>query len=184
MLSHSQFGEDMIIADLLDEIGTENQWCFECGAHNGRYLSNTLAFREKGWHSVLIERDYDLFSDMVEAFGGDGRTWICQVEATNLDLVLSQTPIPEFPDFGVIDIDGDDYWLWKAMHYYRPRILCIEFNPYESQPYYDPDVPNTPGVGQSAKNPIIDLATEKGYELRGETFCNLLFVDRKCLENA
>jgi hypothetical protein len=27
-----------------------------------------------------------------------------------------------------IDIDGNDYWIWKALQQYKPRVVVIEYN--------------------------------------------------------
>lgn len=177
-ITHSQFGEDLIFMETLSRIGTTNKWCFEVGAHDGSWLSNTLRFRNQGWDAVLMEREIKHFKVLKEDYG---ETATCVYgEVFSLDHTLNQTAIPEFPDIGVIDIDGDDYWLWKAMIFYRPRILCIEFNPYDTQPGYDEFIPAAPGSGQTARLPTIALGEEKGYSLVGETFCNLIFVDNKC----
>jgi hypothetical protein len=46
----------------------------------------------------------------------------------SLDLILSATPIPRNIDFLSIDIEGNDYHVWRAMSMYRPKAICIEFN--------------------------------------------------------
>ena len=54
---YSQFGEDGLIDELFDVIGTTNRWSFEVGASDGRKYSNTKVLREQGWSAVLMEGD-------------------------------------------------------------------------------------------------------------------------------
>ena len=50
---HSQFGEDGLLAVLFERIGTENRWCFECGASDGLIYSNTKVLRDDGWSAPI-----------------------------------------------------------------------------------------------------------------------------------
>ena len=178
MIDYSQFGEQTLIANLLREIGEKNRWCFEVGAADGRFLSNTLHFREQGWNAVLAESRVEEFLKLSKDFP-DANAYLGEV--TDMDWLLEHFGAPKDIDLGVIDIDGQDYWLWHDMVRYRPRIMLIEFNPYNGAKGYHPTkIVERGKPGQTAKTPIVNLATAKGYELRGETFCNLLFVDRDC----
>ena len=183
--SYAQFGEDKLIADVFERIGTKNRVCFEVGAHDGRYFSNTLAFREQGWHAILAECHPDHYAALEAEFGEQSDCWFGKVEC--LDTLLDAFSAPTDIDLGVIDVDGRDYWLWHDMVKFRPRVLLIEFSPYVTQPWHDPVNPvpredRSVPVKQTARQPTIDLATEKGYELVGETFCNLLFAGNEVIK--
>ena len=55
---YSQNGEDGILKEILSRLNlteSDNYWCCEFGAHNGKYISNTFALVEKGWNAVYIE---------------------------------------------------------------------------------------------------------------------------------
>jgi len=174
--TYAQFGEDTIVAEILAEIGTNNRWCFEVGAHNGRFISNTLAFREIGWRAVLAESHPEHAAKLIEDYGKESHCIHGTID--NLDVMLGAFGAPRDIDFGVIDVDGADYWLWHDMEEFRPRVLVIEYNPYTNQKHYDPANPIGRGKpGQTAKIPLLKLAESKGYGLENETFCNLIFVD-------
>jgi hypothetical protein len=65
------------------------------------------------------------------------------------------------------------------MEKYRPRIMCIEYNPYVNTDGYHPTkVVGRGEHGQTARQPLMELAEEKGYEFMEETYCNLIFVDK------
>jgi len=73
----------------------------------------------------------------------------------------------------VIDIDGDDYWVWEAMEL-QPRVMLVEYKP----DVYGGELEAVPerGNGQAALPPIVELGTAKGYQLLATTFCNALFA--------
>lgn len=177
--SYAQFGEDLIIRELFDRIGAVNRWCFEVGAHDGVTNSNTLIFRRDGWSAVLAESDAALFAKLNETTKSEPKSYAVWETVTDLDSLLARHNAPTNLDLGVIDIDGDDYWLWHGMTKYRPRVLLVEYSPYVKSAGFDPDNPIPRGENkgrQTARQPTLDLAADKGYTLVAETFCNLLFV--------
>ena len=82
----------------------------------------------------------------------------------------------------IIDIDGQDYWLWHDLRRFRPRVMLVEIFPHDS----GKPVPER-GAGpehQSGLDGIEQLGTEKGYTLVATTHCNALFIETVELENA
>ena len=171
---YTQFGEDGLIEGCLDLVGRTSRHCFEVGAADGRFFSNTLRLREQGWHAVLIEQDEKQFNKLKEEFGEQSscvHRWV-----TDLDSELAKTEIECRPDLGVIDVDGQDWHLWNSMYKYRPRIMLVEI--------YPPDIHAAvpvlgAGAGQAGLEAIEDLGTRKGYTLVATTHCNALFIDSK-----
>jgi FkbM family methyltransferase len=53
--SYSQFGEDVIIAGLLDDLAIKNISYLDIGANNPQFISNTYLFYERGASGVLVE---------------------------------------------------------------------------------------------------------------------------------
>lgn len=67
-----------------------------------------------------------------------------RVTAENIQNLFKKYNVPESFDLLSIDIDYNDYWVWKAITDYSPRVVVIEFNssipPNESRVVpYDPD---------------------------------------------
>lgn len=168
---YTQFGEDGLISACLERIGVTNRHCFEIGAADGRFYSNTLVLREQGWHSVLIESNADQFRKLKAEFGDVSECIHCHT--TDLDAILSQTKIDTRPDLGIIDIDGQDYWLWNDLVKYRPRIMMVEIAPM----FPELPVPSRGGEGQAGLDAIRTLGLSKGYQLVATTYCNAVFLD-------
>jgi len=170
----SQFGEDGLIQALFEQIGTTNRWCFEIGAADGLMYSNTRRLHLDGWRGLLIEGHPGQFHKLMQN-APEGVLCLNQyVQHDGLDGALRSGGAPKRPDFGVIDIDGQDYFLWREMTDHRPRVMLVEFSPYGTPD----DMPAFRGEGQAGLNSIIQLGKEKGYVPLCHTYCNVLFVEQ------
>jgi len=168
---YTQFGEDGLIEACLKKIGETNRHCFEIGASDGSFFSNTLVLREKGWDAVLIEASEKLYEKLKADYGSQS-TCIHRT-CVDLDAVLRETNINLQPDLGIIDIDGQDFWMWNDLQDVLPRIMLVEIS--TRSPSEPP--PERYGEGQAGMDAIRYLGESKGYTLVAETFCNALFVD-------
>lgn len=171
---NSQYGEDILVSKLFERIGVTNKWCFEVGAADGVFISNTKVWRDDGWHSVLIEPDEKLFAKLQPLASPTTFTLPDRItDDVTIDSVLSQTPIPSDLDFGVIDIDGEDYWAWEDMVKYRPRVMLVEHHPTMQR--FRNFMPTCRGDSQVPLGPIVALGERKGYTHIDTTRCNALF---------
>lgn len=174
---HSQWGEDGLIEAVFARIGETNRWCFEVGASDGESLSNTWCLRERGWDAVLVEQNSNLYEKLRTFENERVRTCCAEIDAHTLEDILAFNGAPADIDFGVIDIDGQDYWVWSGMSRFQPRVVLIEFSPRDDGAYI-PDL-GTPGEGgryQAGIEAIRDVGKDKGYVEVARTQVNLLFV--------
>lgn len=154
----SQQGEDGIIKAVFDEIGTTNRVAVEFGALDAP-TDNTLLLKKQGWK--------------VHQWNGESYTpsikkhW---VTAENINQIWDREKVPQSPDLLSIDIDYNDYWVWRALKA-TPRLIIIEHNasipPTEARVVpYDPnrgwDGTNYFGASLLA---LTQLAQSKGYSL-------------------
>ena len=171
----SQFGEDGFIAAALKHIGITNRWCFEVGAGDGEYLSNTWSLRKADWKAVLIESDPERYIRAVSEYTNPNTYLIHQtIGPDSLDKILEGLNAPLDLDFGSLDIDGQDYYCWEGMVKHQPRLMLVEFSPYGKDP--ENFIPPLGGEGQAGINAIIDLGEDKGYVPLLNTYCNVLFA--------
>ena len=95
-----------------------------------------------------------------------------------LDKILKDTIIPLDFDVLSIDVDGNDYHIFKAMVNYNPKVLVIEFNqtiPTEVS-FVQVAVPSV--TQGSSLLSLVSLAKSKGYELVSVLPCNAFFVKK------
>jgi hypothetical protein len=172
---YSQSGEDGSLIRLFDLIGESNRFFVEFGAKDGRVLSNTANLRlNHGWTGLLMEGDPACGQqDASELYADETDARVRQeiVTRENFNELLGRYRVPKSFDLLCIDIDGNDYWVWKALDGYRPRVVVIEYNIFfalaESKTIpYDPthewDKSAYHGASLAA---LRKLGSEKGYEL-------------------
>jgi hypothetical protein len=168
---YSQTGEDGVIEKILDILPDRDSWCVEFGAWDGVHLSNTCNLIEnQNYSAVLIEGSSSKFNDLKARFAQNPKIipvnrFVGWESSDNLDSILADTPIPTDFDFLSIDVDGNDYHIWNAVKVYRPKLICIEFNP-TIPTEVDFIQPANPKISQgSSLLALVKLAQSKGYEL-------------------
>ncbi len=117
---YSQGGEDGVLLRIFDRIGIRHRHFVEFGAWDGLHLSNTANLRlNHDWIGLLME-------------GSDRADGVVvkreRVDAENIESLLADHDVPEDFDLLSIDIDGNDYWVWKAIASYSPRVVIVEYN--------------------------------------------------------
>lgn len=179
--TYSQFGEDGLIEACLERFGASNKWCFEVGAHDGRYFSNTLRLRNQDWNAVLIESDAGLHEKCRCRFESDRVRCVHErIGPESLDRIFAEQGAPTDLDYGVIDIDGQDYWVLEGLKIFRPRLLLVEFWLTNAK-HKDSFIPPLGGVGQAAFEPLKALGESKGYVALVKTHVNILFCHKGLL---
>jgi hypothetical protein len=126
----SQNGEDGIIKELLRRIGIKHHFFVEFGVEAGLECNCARLAREEEWSGVFLEASPQLFSGLAENYRAFPSVRYQQVAVTshNIEQLLQQHQVPVDFDLLSIDIDGNDYWVWKAIQRWQPRLVVIEYN--------------------------------------------------------
>lgn len=183
----TQAGEDGIIEKILNTLPSHSRdkWCVEFGAWDGIYLSNARnLILNQGYSAVLIEGGKAKYNDLSNNYSSQENVltvnaFVGFTEKDGLDSIIANTNIPQEFDFLSIDVDGNDYHIWKAVSKYQPKVICIEFNPTipTEVSFVQPADPNL-NQGSSLLS-LVELGKEKGYELIEVLSFNAFFVDAK-----
>ena len=177
--TYSQNGEDGILEAIFERIGTANQWCCECGAADGVFFSNTKKLIDADWNALLIEADEKQFKKLEALYPFDKarlfNTRVTPNGDNSLDRLLSVARAPLDLDLLVIDVDGQDYWLFNSLVRYRPRVVVVEYDP-NAEPDF---VPPLDGQGQAGLQAVIKLGIGKRYYPVCATWCNVIFVQQE-----
>ncbi len=175
---YSQTGEDGVLEAVFSVIGETNQWCCECGAADGLFFSNTRRLMEHGWNGVLVEADeraFDLLKVNTACFGDRAhleRAFVTRER--RLETILHKHGAPLDIDLVVIDVDGQDYYVWNSLLRYRPRVVVVEFNAAAEYDY----CPAIGEAGQGGLLPLCKLGAGKLYDCVWVSRFNMVFVAR------
>jgi hypothetical protein len=191
----SQFDEDGILLYIFSLIGMTTRTAVEVCAGVGYECNSANLVVNHGFYGLLFDGDQQNVEKARLFYGTRADTLITQpmlahawVEADNIDSLITGYRFSGEVDLLSIDMDGIDYWVWKAITCIQPRVVVVE---YHSS--WGPDefktVPNVkgfripPGKGAFCGASLAafnKLADEKGYRLVGcnRNRLNAFFVRR------
>ena len=194
---YSQNDEDGIINEIFQRVGIKNHLFFEFGVDRG-IECNTHALLLQGWKGMWIEGRETAYSQITRRFApairrGELSVLNTYVTIENInDIILEYTEGKEL-DLLSIDVDGNDYHIWKAIDNGRisPRVVIIEYQgkyPPEIDwvMAYNPDhVWDRSDRSGASLKAMEKLGREKGYQLVGTNICgvNAFFVRKDIAEN-
>ncbi|MDH3611073.1 MAG: FkbM family methyltransferase [Nitrosopumilus sp.] len=158
---YSQNGEDGIIQFIFGKIGITNKFFVEFGVGHG-IQCNTRYLRELGWDGLSMDSAFQSKLIKKEI-----------ITAENIEKLFKKYEVPKKFDLLSIDIDYNDYWVWKSIVNYSPNIVIIEYNsshppnqskvvPYNPNGFWD----RTNFFGASLRA-LKNLGDSKGYQLIG-----------------
>jgi len=159
---YAQNLEDGIIHAIFSTIGITNKYYVEFGVEDGMECNTRYLFKHKGWTGLLMDG-----ANENESFN------LCKefITAENIEELFAKYNVPQNFDLLSIDIDGNDYWVWKAIIHYTPRVVIVEYNachpwnesktvPYDATFVWD----KTDYYGATLQA-LVKLGKEKGYTL-------------------
>ena len=179
----SQNDEDGIIQEILNRIGCASETFVEFGVGDGTQC-NSLFLLLQRWKGVWIEKDADAAQKISQRFKRlvDGNLLSVKnelVSRDNIDGLLQEACKGVDPDVLSIDIDFNDYWIWKSIESIRPRLVVIEYNSAWMPPL-SVTVPYTEGAPWNGSNyfgaslaALAKLGKQKGYSLVGCCFAGV-----------
>jgi hypothetical protein len=174
---YAQNDEDGIIQEIFRRIGVSERTFVEFGVETGSEC-NSVKLLVEGWRGLWIEagqKHAEAIRRRFAPFLAEGKLALLQrlVSAANIDALMAEGGMAGEIDLLAIDIDYNDYWVWKAVTAVSPRVVVIEYNASLRPPLslvvpYDPDGKwdgsNYYGASLEA---LVRLGTEKGYRIVG-----------------
>ena len=166
----SQYGDDGIINYLTSNIKIYNKTFIEFGVENYEESNTRFLLEGFNWNGLVIDsqkKNIDYINKIIANNKCSGKIGLLS-----------------------IDIDGNDYWIWKAIKIIDPSIVVIEYNarfgskeskviPYEES--FDRTKTNMGNIYYGASLTALNkLGKKKGYSLVGtnKNGNNAYFVKR------
>ena len=181
----SQFGDDGIIQWLINKIDIPNKIFVEFGVENYKESNTRFLLINNKWKGLVMDGS----KQNIEYVKNDIISWAhhlhavqCFITKDNINNVLLDFLNRGYNrELGIlsIDIDGNDYWVWKEINVVNPIIVIAEYNaifgkdkawtiPYKED-FFRLDAHKSQFYWGASLKAFYILAKEKGYEFIG---CN------------
>jgi hypothetical protein len=171
----SQNGEDGMLEEIFRRIGITNRVFVEFGVQDGIQCCTRNLLENFSWSGTWFECSAEHVANAKEMFREFPITIVERfLTAEQIAAVFVDAGVNRECDLMVIDVDGNDYWMWNALaEQFRPRVVVVEYNgtfgpkeewimPYDPQHRYD----MTAYFGASLTS-FTSFASKHGYSLVG-----------------
>jgi hypothetical protein len=178
---YSQFGDDGILQYLISHIPAIPAFV-EFGVEDYTEANTRFLLVHSHWRGLIL----DGRPDLDEVVSSQGLPMLHALEirsafvtAENINNLIQEAGFSGELGLLSVDIDGNDYWVWKAITCVQPQIVVMEYNAVFG-PERAVTVPYSPDFTRQAAHPswlyfgaslqaCCHLAREKGYAFVG---CN------------
>ena len=193
----SQWGEDGIIQWLIHNLNIESRTFIEFGVQNYTESNTRFLLMNDNWSGLVIDGS----AENIGFIKRDNIYWrynlkaeCAFITAENINELISKNGL--IGEIGIlsVDIDGNDYWVWKAIDVVNPAIVICEYNyrfgkdkavtiPYD--PSFVREKAHYSNIYYGASiQALVQLGNEKGYSLvAGNRNGNNVFFVRNDLLN-
>lgn len=179
----SQNDEDGVLLHIFSLIGTTNKKvveicagdCVECNAAN--------LIINHSWRGLLFDGSAENIASGQRFYARCRDTFFypptlvqAWITAENIDALVAEHQFAGEIDLLSLDLDGMDFWIWKALKCIQPRVVVLEYNPAWG-PYRSVTVPyqadfrvdwdRRPWCQGASLSAFVKLGRERGYRLVG-----------------
>lgn len=194
----SQFEEDGKLLYLFSIIGMGSRTFVDLGSNDGINSNCANLLVHFGWRGLfvdadatVIERGKAFYKKYPDPWNYQPKFMCSLITRENVNQLIQNSGISGEIELLSIDIDGNDYWIWKEIETIRPKVVVIESQvafgnhnvvaPYSDSVNNAVDLPNY-GASTAA---LTELAKSKGYRLIGSNaYGNNLFFIRNGIADA
>ena len=127
----SQWGEDGIIDFLTSNLEIENKTFIEFGVENYEESNTKFLLLNKNWSGFIIDSSVKNINSIrnSEIFWKFTLDAVCQfITKENINQIIESSKFKKNVGILSIDLDGNDYWIWKEINVIDPAIVIIEYN--------------------------------------------------------
>ncbi|CAL65532.1 hypothetical protein [Christiangramia forsetii] len=189
----SQWGDDGIIQYLINYLSIENKTFVEFGVEDYQEANTRFLLINDNWSGLVMDGSQQNISKIRQDeifWKHDLRIKAGFITAENINELIKEEGIQGEIGLLHIDIDGNDYWIWKALEVVDPIIMIVEYNsvfgseraitvPYSDDFYRFKAHYSGLYAGASLKA-LCDLGQMKGYDFIGSNSAgnNAYFVKK------
>ena len=188
--------------EIFNIIGPKSFTFVEIGVQDSIECNSTNLLLNLNWSGAQFEGCKESYEDGRKFFKEKGiKSNQCQllnkfIDAENVNSLIKKTGFVGEIDFFSLDIDGNDYWVWKNINIIKPRLVILEYNssfgkddsltiPYNPRFVWDNNDNKRFYYGSSLKA-LEKLSEKKGYNLVYIDSCgiNAFFVRKDLIKKS
>jgi hypothetical protein len=127
----SQFGDDGIIQYLLGRLQIEPRTFIEFGVEDYTESNTRFLLMANNWKGLVIDgsAEHIGFIKADDIYWKHDLTAVCSfITAENINDIFTKHGFEGEIGLLSIDIDGNDYHVWEAIHAVRPALVIVEYN--------------------------------------------------------
>lgn len=191
----SQWGEDGIIDWLVSNIPGITPSFVEFGVGDYKESNTRLLIQLSNWRGLILDGSQEHINNIQKEelyWRHDLQAKRAFIDKDNINQLIEGAGFSG--DIGLlsVDIDGNDYWVWKAIDVVNPMIVVCEYNailgdlhqltvPYKKD-FQRSKVHHSLLYFGASLPALIQLGKEKGYKFVGTASngCNAFFVREDC----
>ena len=127
----SQFGDDGIIQWLVNNLEFPNETFVEFGVEDYRESNTRFLMMNDNWSGFVMDGSQENVSAIIDSAYYWKHELFAKsafIDRSNINQLLSSCPLDREIGILNIDLDGNDYWIWKEINAISPVVVILEYN--------------------------------------------------------
>jgi len=127
----SQWGDDGIIQWLVHNLEIPNKTFIEFGVENYRESNTRFLMMNNNWSGLVMDGADSNVAEIINSEYFWKYSLIAKavfIDTDNINNLISSSKFDKEIGILHIDLDGNDYWIWKEINAISPIIVILEYN--------------------------------------------------------
>jgi hypothetical protein len=127
----SQWGDDGIIQWLINNLEFSSKTFIEFGVGNYREANTRFLMMNDNWSGLVMDGSKTHVAQIINSeyfWQYDLAAKAVFITADNINELLSSSNLGREVGILHIDLDGNDYWIWKEINAISPTVVILEYN--------------------------------------------------------
>ena len=181
-------GEDGVLERLFEIIEPESRYLVDLGAGDGIAGSSSRnLILNHGWRGLLVEAAAGRAQQLAETYESSEQTATLHalIDPGDIEILLEAHGVPRNPDLLIVGLKANDWYVWRGIRDFRPRVVQIQYNAVFTPPqtmvieYHPLNFWDGAMYFGASIQSLYNLGQRKDYELvyANASGTNLFFVD-------
>jgi hypothetical protein len=127
----SQWGDDGIIQWLVHNLDIPNKTFVEFGVEDYREANTRFLMMNNNWSGLVMDGSKWNVAQIINSeyfWQYDLSASVAFITVENINSLLSSSNLGNEVGILHIDLDGNEYWIWKEIHEISPILVILEYN--------------------------------------------------------